>query len=143
MPGDQCKECHSCEDKTTGWSFPVISRRYEITADFLFHWLSQSLSPFLRCSLSLRHKNYVVKVLVGLGTTISCPLHFDQLWLSVVGSGCCKEKLSLTQVGAALTRGLRKSIYNAVRNYASLVSKFRIMLAGKCFSKRSKTSQNE
>lgn len=92
MPGDQHKECHSCEDKTTGWSFPVISRRYEITADFLFHWLSQSLSPVSEMFPGLRHRNYVVKVLVGLGTTISCPLHFDQLWLSVVGSVCCKEK---------------------------------------------------
>lgn len=108
MPGDQRKECHSREDKTTGWSFPVISRRYKITADFLFHWLSQSFSPVSEMFPGLRHRNYVVKVFVGLGTTISCPLHFDQLWLSVMGSVCCKEKLSLTQVGAALTQGAKE-----------------------------------
>lgn len=74
------------------YSFPYISRRGDLTADFLFLWLFKTFYIFF-CdvwwSLNLRCRSYAVDGSVGMG------LHKSAFWWVMVFCNglCCKGKL--------------------------------------------------
>lgn len=64
-----------------------ISRRYSLTAKFPLFWLLQSFCLLSTMNLSLGCRSCIVDVLFGTRhRMISCSLHFDGLWFSVIVS---------------------------------------------------------
>lgn len=64
-----------------GCSFTGVSRRRNLTANFLFLWLLESFCSFSVCSLSLRFRNCVIDLSVISGPLmVTYFLYIHPLW---------------------------------------------------------------
>lgn len=81
--------------KYYGWTFPIVSRKHNLTADFAFLCIFQSFhSPLLRCPLTLRYSSYIEDRPTGTGShTIGWSVYYDLLWFPLMVSVICKEWL--------------------------------------------------